>query len=99
MRQCEDGFATQALALIVAGKPLTPFYGAPVASSVDITPVEDRNFANRRFVEHLGDDAAILEMRTGIFITLSCQGHLPPPSLDPMLALQGYQLEDAEGLF
>lgn len=70
----------------------------PAGELVDITPVEDRNFVHRWFIEHLGDEAAFLEMRAGIYINLSCQGDLPAPQLTPMLALQGYQPELDEGL-
>ncbi|MFW2229607.1 hypothetical protein [Rhizobium sp. CRRU65] len=65
---------------------------------VDITPVEDRNFAHRWFIEHLGDEATFLEMRKDTFITLACQGNRPAPQPDPIWALGDYDFPLEEGL-
>lgn len=47
----------------------------PDGALVDLTPIEDPNFGNRWFVEHLGDEVTFPEMRTGVFIDLRCQGN------------------------
>ncbi|MGO4569331.1 hypothetical protein AB4Z52_30870 [Rhizobium sp. 2YAF20] len=70
----------------------------PNGGLVDITPVEDRNFVHRWFIEHLGDDTTFLEMRKDTLINLTCQGNFPAPPLDPMWALQLYEREPEEGL-
>ncbi|ARQ13147.1 hypothetical protein NXC12_PD00035 (plasmid) [Rhizobium etli] len=53
----------------------------PHGELVDITPVEDRNLVHRRFIAHLGDDAAFLRMRTPK-LEILCQRNCPAPAFE-----------------
>lgn len=55
---------------------------SPDGELVDITPVQDCNFVQRRFIPHQGDEETFLRMRT-LNLNICCQGDYPAPEIDP----------------